>query len=327
MRVIVAREPGGPEVLEPAEVPRPAPGPGEVLIEVTAAGVNRADLLQRQGRYPPPPGASEVIGLEVSGRVSALGPGVQEWAVGTPCVALLAGGGYAEFAAVPVGQVLPPPPGIDLIAAAGVIEVAATVVSNLDAAALTRGRDVAGARRGGRDRVVRDPVRQEPRRHRGHHRREPAQARLLPQHRCGPRPVLPRGLAGGGRSTITGRRGVDVILDNMGAPYLEDHVRLLAPHGRLVVIGLQGGRRATLDLGTLLSRWGSVSATTLRSRPAAEKAAICARVQAQIWPLLGDRTIVLPPQTRFPLADAARAHAHLESGDNLGKVVLTVSGP
>ena len=318
----MARQDGGPEVLEPAEVPAPTAGPGEVLVEVVAAGVNRADLMQRQGHYPPPSGASPLLGLEVSGHVASLGEGVDGWRVGDPCVALLAGGGYAEQVAVPAGQVLPPPPGVELVEAAGVVEVAATVLSNLELAQLSAGEVFLV--HGGAGGIGSFAIQYA--RHLG--------ATVVAS--AGSPAKLDYCRSAGAHHVVSYRgdwpsevrevapNGVDVVLDNMGAKYLDSHVRLLAIGGRLVVIGLQGGRQATLDLGALLAKRGVVRATTLRSRPPAKKAEICRRVVDRVWPLLAERTITLPPQTRFPLAEAAAAHAHLESGDNLGKVVLVV---
>jgi len=322
VKAIVARTPGGPEVLELQETAAPTPGQDEVGIAVAAAGVNRADLMQRQGHYPPPPGASPVLGLEVAGHVAALGPGVTGWAVGDPCVALLAGGGYAEEVAVPAGQVIRPPDGFSMQQAAGLVEVAATVVSNLDLARLTDGEvflvhggaggigsfAIQYARTLGATVVATagDDAKLDYCRSVGAHHAVSYRGDWVAEVR----EVAPG--------------GVDVVLDNMGARYLAQHQELLATEGRLVVIGLQGGTRGTLDLGALLAKRASVSATSLRARPVAEKAAICRRVAERIWPLVSAGTIAPAPQTVFPLADAASAHAHLESGDNLGKVVLRV---
>lgn len=320
---MVVRQPGGPEAFELAELPAPEAGPGEILVAVTASGVNRADLMQRQGFYPPPPGASDIIGLEVSGHVAALGTGVTGWEVGQPSVALLAGGGYAEQVAVPAGQVLAPPPGLGLVEAAGVIEVAATVVSNLGLAQLVAGEVFLV--HGGSGGIGSFAIQYA--RHLG--------ATVVAT--AGSADKLDYCRSIGAHHALSYRddwvaqlrelapQGVDVILDNMGAKYLGDHLGLLATEGRLVVIGLQGGTKGTLDLGALLAKRAVVRATTLRSRPPAEKAEICRQVVEQVWPLLADGSIQLTPQTRFALADAAEAHAHLESGDNLGKVVLTVS--
>jgi putative PIG3 family NAD(P)H quinone oxidoreductase len=322
VKAIVAREAGAPEVLELADLPTPEAGPGHVLVEVTAAGVNRADLLQRRGHYPPPPGASPLIGLEVSGQVAGLGEGVSGWAVGDPCLALLAGGGYAEYVAVPAGQVIPPPPRLSLVEAAGVVEVAATVMSNLDLAQLGEG-DVFLVH-GGAGGIGSFAIQYA----------HALAARVLTT--AGSPAKLDYCLSLGAdralsywEDWVAGVReaapdGVDVVLDNMGAKYLGDHVGLLATGGRLVVIGLQGGSKATLDLGVLMAKRAVLRATTLRARPPAEKAEICAHLVERVWPLIGNGTIEPAPQTRFPLAEAAAAHAHLESGDNLGKVVLTV---
>ena len=322
MRAIVARQAGGPEVLELTDVDAPQPGPGELLLDVTAAGVNRADLLQRQGHYPPPPGASPLIGLEVSGHVATLGEGVQGWSVGDPCVALLAGGGYAEQVAVPSGQVIRPPAGMDLVEAAGVIEVAATVLSNLDLAHLAAGEVflVHGGAGGIGSFAVQyaHSLGATVLTTAGSAEKLDYCRSIGADHAFSYRDEWPD------RVREVAPDGVDVVLDSIGAKYLSQHQALMAVRGRVVVIGLQGGAKATLDLGSLLARRGTVTATTLRSRPTTEKADICRGVAERVWPLLADGTIAKTPQTTFPLAEAASAHAHLESGDNLGKVVLTV---
>ncbi len=316
-------ESGPPEVLRLAEVDTPTPGSGEVLIKVAAAGVNRADLMQRQGHYPPPPGASDLLGLEVSGFLAQVGDEVAGWSVGDPCVALLAGGGYAEYVVVPAGQVVAPPPGLDLVAAAGAIEVAGTVLSNLERVGLASGEIFlvhggAGgigsfaiqyakalgatviATAGSDDKL--------------------AYCRSIgADHAISYRVDWPREVR-----RVTDDHGLDVILDNMGAKYLGDHVRLLATNGRLVIIGLQGGAKGELDIGALMARRGSVSSTSLRARPVEEKAAICARVVESVWPMIQSGAVVLPTPTTFPLANAAAAHALLESGDGQGKIILTV---
>ena len=329
MLAVVVPEPGGPEQLRVVDRPVPEPGPGEALVRVVAAGVNRADLLQRQGHYPPPPGASDVLGLECAGHIVELGPTGSDdqpsgWQVGDPCLALLASGGYAEFVTVPVGQLLTPPPDLDLVVAAGLVEVAATVVSNLDAAALRPGETIlihGGA--GGIGSMAIQYAK--------------ALGATVVATAGGPDKLdycraIGADLAVSYRDDWTGAvrdltagRGADVILDVIGARYLEQHVRLLAVGGRLVVIGLQGGTKATLDLGRLLSIRGSVLATTLRSRPAEQKASICRRTEEAIWPSVNAGAIVPAPQTRFTLQDVVEAHRHLESGDNLGKIVLTVA--
>jgi putative PIG3 family NAD(P)H quinone oxidoreductase len=323
MLAMTVSRPGGPEVLRLEEVDTPLPAVDEVLIKVAAAGVNRADLLQRQGHYPPPPGASEIIGLEVSGQIAATGEDVDGWLVGDRCIALLAGGGYAEYVAVPAGQVIEPPPGMDLVTAGGVVEVAATVYSNLELARLAdsetflvhggaggigsfaiqyakaRGATVL-ATAGTPDKI--DFCRS-----------------LGADHAISYREDWPAVI-----TEITAAKGVDVILDNMGAQYLDDHVRLLARDGRLMVIGFQGGRKATLDIGALLAKRGSITAASLRSRPVEQKAAICRSVAKDVWALFGSGQIQPPRITSYPLAEAAAAHARLESGNSLGKIILIV---
>ncbi len=322
MRAVVTDGAGGPEVLHLDEVPTPEPGPGEVLVEVAAAGVNRADLLQRQGFYPPPPGASPLIGLEVSGRVGVLGEGVTGWSVGDECVALLAGGGYAEAVVAPVGQVAPPPPGVDLVSAAGVIEVAATVASNLSGLAAGQVLLVHGGSGGIGSFAIQYG--------------KAVGARVLTTASAA---KLEHCLAYGADvaidyrtdwadavRTATDGRGVDVVLDVMGAKYLAANVDVLARRGRLVVIGLQGGRRAELDLNVLLPKAGTITATSLRSRPPAEKAEVVRDVVAQVWPMFADCRVRLAPETRFPIDDVRAAHELLASGSNIGKVLLVVRG-
>jgi putative PIG3 family NAD(P)H quinone oxidoreductase len=323
MRAITLTGHGGPDVMRLSEVETPTARPGEILVRVRAAGVNRADLLQRQGHYPPPPGASPLLGLECSGEVADVGEGVTGWDRGDLCVALLAGGGYAEYVAVPAGQVLSPPDDVDIVTAAGLVEVAATVASNVRVATLAEGEvflvhggaggigsfaiqytKVLGAT------VIATAGSQE----KLDYCRSIGAALAVSYREDWP--AAAKGFTAG--------RGVDVILDSMGATYLPDHVSLLATDGRLVVIGLQGGRKGTLDLGALLTKRGTVIATTLRSRPVSEKADICRTVLRSVWPLVSSGDIRPAPQTEFPLADAAAAHRLLESGDNLGKIVLTL---
>ncbi len=323
MRIVDVTAPGGPENLTIAEAPVPTAGPGELVIAVTAAGINRADLLQRQGFYPPPPGASEVIGLEVSGHVHEIGDGVTGWTVGDPCVALLAGGGYAEYVALPAGQAIAPPPGIDLITAAGVIEVAATVASNFEHVRLSEGETVlihGGA--GGIGTFAIQYARA-------------LGARVLTTAGSEAKLELCRTLGAdvaidyhddwpAAVRAATDGRGVDVILDVMGAKYLEPNVAALAPDGRLVVIGLQGGRKGTLDLNRLLTKRATVTATSLRGRPVEQKAAIARSVAERVWPLIASGQIKPAPETRFPLEQVAEAHRYLESGEHTGKVILVV---
>lgn len=323
MRAVVVREPGGPEALELAEVPDPEAGPGEILVAVTAAGVNRADLMQRQGRYPPPPGASELLGLECSGRVAALGEGVTGWQVGEECVALLAGGAYAELVAVPAGQVVPPPPGVDLVTAAGIVEVAATVWSNLDRAGLRSGeRFLVHGGAGGIGSFAIPYARS-----RGALVATTAGSPEKREHCRALGAELAVDYAGDWVAAVrewSGERGADVILDNMGGSSLGPNVAALATGGRLLIIGMQGGRQGTLDLGTLLPKRASITGSTLRARPVEEKAAICAALVDQVWPAYAAGTLRPAPTRVFDLAEAAEAHRWLESGVALGKAVLRV---
>jgi putative PIG3 family NAD(P)H quinone oxidoreductase len=323
MRIATVTEPGGPENLVIADAPRPEAGPGEIVVRVVAAGVNRADLLQRQGFYPPPPGTSEVIGLEVSGTVDAIGAGVTGWTVGDPCVALLAGGGYAEYVAVPAGQVISPPDGIDLVTAAGLIEVAATVVSNFDHVHLAAGETV--LIHGGTGGIGTFAIQYA----------KAVGARVLTTAGSAEKLALCRELGAdvaldyhedwaAGVAEATDGLGVDVILDVIGAKYLESNVAALAIGGRLVVIGLQGGRKGTLDLNRLLSKRATVTATSLRFRPVDQKAAICRAIVERAWPLVASGRITPARESRFPLERVADAHRQLESGQNIGKVVLTL---
>jgi putative PIG3 family NAD(P)H quinone oxidoreductase len=327
VKAAVADRPGGPEVLELHDVPAPEVRSGEVLLDVAATAVNRDDLLQRQGLYPPPPGASEIIGLECSGTVAGLGEGVTGWSVGDEACALLAGGGYAEQVAVPAGQLMPVPDGVDLVTAAALPEVACTVWSNVFM--------VAGLQPGEHFLV-----------HGGAGGIGTMAIQLA--HALGARVYTTAGSAEkrkmcaelGADVTIDYREqdfvevvradsdghGADVILDNMGAKYLGRNVELLAEQGRLVVIGMQGGTKGELDLGVLLRKRGAVIATALRSRSVEEKAAICAAVTEHVWPLVSDRKVRPIVHSTLPLAEAGKAHALLESGEVAGKVLLTV-GP
>jgi putative PIG3 family NAD(P)H quinone oxidoreductase len=322
VRAVVVTTPGGPEALELADQPDLRPAAGEVLIDVRAAGVNRADLLQRQGHYPPPPGASDVIGLECSGVVAAVGDGASRWRPGDEVVALLSGGGYATQVVAPAGQVLPVPAGVDVVTAAGLIEVAATVASNLQLAGLAAGETLLV--HGGSGGIGAFAIQYA----------KALGATVLTTAGSPDKLDYCRAL---GADLATSYRedwaaavrtaapdGADVILDVMGGAYLEPNVSTLAIGGRLVVIGLQGGRRGTLDLGVLLSKRGHVIATNLRGRPVAEKSEICALVEREVWPLITAGTIQPTRQTTFALAAAADAHRRLESGDNLGKIVLVV---
>lgn len=322
VRVAAPSTPGRDGALVVEERPDPVRGAGEVLIDVAAAGVNNADLLQRAGRYPAPPGAPDWLGLEVSGTV-AEADDASGLAPGDPVVALLAGGGYAERVSVPAGQVLPVPDGVGLVEAAALPEAACTAWSTLEAARLARGEwllvhggsggvgshavqlaAALGARvattAGGPERVARC--------------RELG-AELAVDHRAEDFVARVR--------EATDGRGVDVVLDVVGGAYLGRNLEALATGGRLAVIGLQRGRRGELDLGLLLSRRATVLGTTLRARPAAEKAAIVAGVGRHVWPLVAEGRVRPVVHATLPLGRAEDAHALLRSGEVFGKVLLT----
>ncbi|MEU9026195.1 NAD(P)H-quinone oxidoreductase [Streptomyces sp. NPDC048383] len=325
MHAITIEQPGGPEALVRADVPDPVAGEGEVIVAVAASAVNRADVLQRQGFYDPPPGASPYPGLECSGRIAALGPGVSGWSVGDEVCALLSGGGYAERVAVPAGQLLPVPAGIDLVTAAALPEVVATVWSNvfmvaglrpgetllvhggssgIGTMAIQLGKAV-GARvavtAGGKEKLARCAE---------------LGADILIDYR-------EQDFVEELRSA-TGGAGADVILDIMGAKYLARNLDALAVNGRLAVIGMQGGVKAELNLGTLLAKRAAITATSLRTRPLEEKAAIIAAVREHVWPLVAAGRVRPVVHATFPMAEAAQAHRVLESSAHVGKLLLTV---
>jgi putative PIG3 family NAD(P)H quinone oxidoreductase len=322
VRAVVAADAGGPEVLSVGEVEDPRPGPGEVLVDVVATAVNRADTLQRQGFYPPPPGAPDTIGLECSGRVAELGEGVEGWSVGDEVCALLAGGGYAAQVAVPVGQVMPVPGGVGLVEAAALPEVAATVWSNVFMTArLQKGErflvhggaggigtmaiQLAAARGAEVFTTVGSPEKLELVRSLG-------ATHAIDYHEDDFVEVL------------TEAGGADVILDNMGAKYLGRNVTALATAGRLVIIGMQGGTKGELDINALLRKRASITATSLRARPLAEKAAICCGVVENVWPLVASGQVRPIVETTMPLEDVEKAHRLMEDGGHAGKIVLTL---
>jgi putative PIG3 family NAD(P)H quinone oxidoreductase len=309
MKAITIPAPGDASALVLADVPDPEPADGEVRIRVTAAGVNRADVMQRQGHYPPPPGASEYLGLEVSGTIDAVGAGVDGWAVGDEVCALLSGGGYAELVCVPSGQVLPVPAGVSLTDAAALPEVVCTVWSNVFMTAnLLPGQTLLV--HGGSSGIGTMAVQL--------------------AREVGARVAVTAGTADKleacrrlGADVLvnyreqdfveqvkeaTGGAGADVVLDNMGAKYLARNLEALAVNGRLVVIGLQGGVKAELDLGQLLRKRAAVIATSLRARPAAEKASIVTAVREHVWPLLDSGRVRPVVHGRLPLAEAGQAH-------------------
>jgi putative PIG3 family NAD(P)H quinone oxidoreductase len=321
MQAITISEPGGPEVLSWAEQPDPQPGPGEVVLDVAATAVNRADLLQRQGNYAPPPGVTDVPGLECSGRVSALGEGVEGLAVGDEVCALLSGGGYATKVVVPAGQTMPLPSTVDITTAGGLPEIAATVWSNVVMVAGLRAGETLLVH-GGASGI-------------GTHAIQVAKAldaRVAVT--AGSAERLARCAELGADVLVNYREQdfveelgatVDVVLDNMGAKYLPRNVNVLKRLGRLVVIGMQGGIKGELNLAALLAKNGTVTATSLRYRPVEEKAEICRQVVANVWPMIDAGTVKPIIHTTLPIERAADAHRMLEGGDVFGKIVLTVS--
>jgi len=312
--VVIARS-GGPDMLRWSEVPDPTAGPGEVLIDVVAAGVNRADIVQRQGFYPPPPGAPPYPGLEVSGRIGALGPGTSGWSVGDEVCALLPGGGYAEKVTVSTGCVLPVPSGVAVADAAALPEVACTVWSNLIAVArLQRGETllVHGGASGIGTFAIQFAV------------------ALGVTVFATARAAKHEAVAALGATPIDYEHDdfaklveADVILDIIGGRYLAQNLAALRTNGRLVIIGLQGGRKAELDLGSLLAKRGSITATTLRSRPLEEKAAIVRGVRADVWPLVAAGRIRPVVHARLSMSDAPQAHRTIEASSHVGKILLT----
>jgi putative PIG3 family NAD(P)H quinone oxidoreductase len=323
MRAIVFSEPGGPEVLAWSEVPDPEPRDGEVLIEVAAAAVNRADLMQREGFYAPPPGASEILGLECSGRIAALGPGVSGWGVGDEVCALLTGGGYAQQVAVPAGQLLPAPKGVDLVTTAGLPETVCTVWSNVFLTANLQPNETLLVH-GGASGIGTTAIQLA----------KSIGAKVLVT--VGSKEKAERCVELGADAAInykdedfvervgelTDGHGADVILDNIGAKYLARNVDALADSGRLVIIGLQGGTKAELDIGKLLRKRGAVIATALRSRPLAQKAAIVASVREHVWPLVASGAFHVVVDRKVPLPQAAEAHRVVEASEHVGKVLL-----
>ena len=325
MYAITIPSPGEPDVLTWEAVPDPEPGPGEVLLDVVATAVNRADILQRQGFYPPPPGAPQYPGLECSGRIAALGDGVTGWQVGDEVCALLSGGGYAERVAVPAGHLLPAPSSVSLVDAAALPEAACTVWSNVvDIAGLgdgevllvhgagsgigtfaiqlgyALGATVCGTARASKHNALRE-----------------LGADILVDYTTDDFVTEVK--------RATDDHGADVVLDIIGAAYLGRNVDVLAPGGQILVIGLQGGRKAELDLAALMAKRGTVTGTTLRARPSEQKTAIVRAVRDEVWPLVEDGEIQPVIDRRLLITEAAEAHRIMQSSDHIGKLVLTVS--
>jgi putative PIG3 family NAD(P)H quinone oxidoreductase len=323
MHAVVITEPGGPEVLQWTEVPDPRPGPGEVIVQVAASAVNRADVMQRQGFYPPPEGAPPYPGLECSGTIAEVGPGVSGWQPGQAVCALLTGGGYAEKVAVPAGQLLPAPQSVRLAEAAALPETVCTVYSNVFAGArLAKGETllvhgggsgigttaIQLAKHAGATVAVTagSPEKLEACRRLG--------ADILINYRDGDfaEQLL----------EATGGHGADVILDIIGAAYLARNLAALAPDGRIANIGLQRGRKAELDFSALMAKRGTIMSTTLRARPAAQKAAIVEAVRASVWPLVDTGALRPVIDRELPMSQAGEAHRIVDASSHIGKIVL-----
>ncbi|MFD7600232.1 NAD(P)H-quinone oxidoreductase [Streptomyces mirabilis] len=327
MKAVTITQPGGPEVLTWTDVPDPVPGDGEVLVEVVASAVNRADLMQRQGFYNPPPGASPYPGLECSGRIVEIGPGVSGWAVGDEVCALLAGGGYAEKVAVPAGQLLPVPEGLDLTRAAALPEVTCTVWSNVFMISHLRPGETLLVH-GGSSGIGTMAIQLA----------KAVGAKVAVT--AGAKEKLDFCAELGADILINYREqdfveeieratdgtGADVILDNMGAKYLDRNVRALAVNGRLAIIGLQGGAKGELNIGALLTKRAAISATSLRARPLGEKAAIVSAVREHVWPLIASGHVRPVVDRELAMSEAATAHQVLEESGHIGKVLLVVPG-
>jgi putative PIG3 family NAD(P)H quinone oxidoreductase len=325
MRFIDMTGYGGPEVLTLAKGPVPRPGTGEVLIRVAAAGMNRGDLLQRTGNYPPPPGASPVLGLEVSGTIAAVGENVGDWREGQEVCALVAGGGYAEYCAAPAPQCLPVPRGLGLVEAAALPETFLTVWTNV----FERGRLIPGESflvHGGSSGIGTTAIQLA----RAFGVRVFATAGSV--DKCAVCQQLGAERAINYRredfvsvvKEATGGSGVDVILDMIGGSYAERNQQALAVEGRLVQIGIMEGSKITLDLLQMMVRRQTITGSTLRARSVADKAAIARLVQEKAWPLIEARSIRTVIDRTFPLAEVAAAHRLMESSQHIGKILLTV---
>ncbi|MGI8449268.1 MAG: NAD(P)H-quinone oxidoreductase [Streptosporangiaceae bacterium] len=323
MRAVVITQPGGPGVLRLEEVPDPVPGPGEVLVGVAAAGLNRADVMQRQGHYPPPPGSPPYPGMECSGRIIELGPEVTGWEVGDEVCALLGGGAYAEKVAVPQGQLLPVPDGVSLVDAAALPEAACTIQGTVyQMAHLAPGETFlvhGGA--GGIGTLAIQIAKAEG---------------CTVTCTAGSPEKLDRCRELGADLAIsyrdedftaavpefTGGHGADVILDIMGASYLARNLDALASWGRLVVIATRGGSRGEGDLGLMMQKGATIVAATLRTRTAAEKAEVGAATGEHIWPLISAGKVVPVIHAILPMSEAAEAHRMLDDGSHIGKILL-----
>jgi putative PIG3 family NAD(P)H quinone oxidoreductase len=325
MTAIEIEKPGAPEVLKPATRPRPVPAGGEVLIKVAAAGVNRPDVLQRQGGYPPPPGVTDILGLEVAGAVAALGEGVTSWKVGDQVCALVIGGGYAEYAPAPAVQCLPVPKGLSLIEAAGIPETFFTVWTNV----FERGRLKAGETllvHGGASGIGTTAIQV------ANRLGATVLATAGSPEKCQACVKLGAARAINYKAEdfvavvkdFTGGKGVDVILDMVGGDYIERNIRSLATEGRLVSIGFQKGSKAEVNFMPVMLKRLTIAGSTLRIQPVERKGQIARALRENIWPLIEKGLIKPVIHATFPLGQAARAHALMEADTHVGKIILTV---
>jgi NADPH2:quinone reductase len=323
MIAIEISKPGQPDVLKPVERPDPVPRAGEVLITVAAAGVNRPDVMQRRGRYPAPPGASDIPGLEVSGTIAAVGDGVTDWRVGDPVCALLAGGGYATLAVAPAPQCLPIPASVDLIASAAIPETFFTVWTNV----FDRGRLKAGEIalfHGGSSGIGTTAIQLAAARGARVFTTAGSDEKCRACEKLGAERAINYRTDDFVEMTqkLTGGRGVDLILDMVGGEYVARNLAALAVEGRLVQIGLMGGEAAPLDFRRILGQRLTVTGSTLRPRAVAEKGQIAAALREQVWPLLEQGRVKPIIYRTFPLKEAAAAHRLMESSEHIGKILL-----
>jgi len=325
MVAIQISTPGGPEVLVPVERPTPIAAAGEVLVKVAAAGVNRPDVLQRQGRYPPPPGITDIPGLEVAGIIEAVGPGVDSWRVGDRVCALVSGGGYAEFCVVPAPQCLPLPRGLDFTHAAAIPETTFTVWTNVfERGKLTRGETI--LIHGGSSGIGTTAIQLA----RAFGARVFATAGST--DKCKACEAIGAERAVNYREAdfvaavkeLTNGRGVDVVLDMVAGDYVQRNIDALAMDGRLVMIGRQGGVKSEIDIMPILRKRLVLTGSTLRTRSIEEKGALANAVHQHVWPLFESGAVQVIVHQTFPLRDAASAHRVMESSAHVGKLVLQV---
>jgi NADPH2:quinone reductase len=325
MKAIEISKPGNPDVLVAVERPTPSPAPGEVLVRVAAAGVNRPDVMQRMGHYPPPPGVTDIPGLEVAGVIERVGDGVGDWRVGDRVTALVAGGGYAEYCVAPAPQCLPVPANVDVVHAAAIPETFFTVWTNV----FERGRLKAGESiliHGGSSGIGTTAIQL------AHALGARVFATAGSAEKCAACERLGAARAINYRDTdfvasvkeATGGTGVDVVLDMVGGDYFPRNMDALAMDGRLVSIAVLNGVKATINILTLMQRRLTLTGSTLRTRPVAEKGAIATALRRHVWPLLEAGTVSPVIHATFPLRDAAEAHRVMESGAHIGKLVLVV---